>query len=154
MPKCLFTPTVEERGDRIVLTLHIKLKRHDTRRVLVAPDGRDLYLTYTQNGAPIPQEHLVRAIGQAFAWHHEVVKGGATMESIAKTAGVTPGRVSHLLHLTRLSPTIIRAILTGTLGSSISLRDLHVAADHVDWSLQAAALMLEQTQMPLNGRRA
>lgn len=83
---------------------------------------------------------------QAFAWHHEVIKGGATMESVAKAAGVRPGRVSHLLHLTRLSPTIVRDILTGTLASSISLRDLHAAADHPDWSLQATVLMLDRAQ--------
>lgn len=152
IPRCFFTPTVEERHGRVLLTLHIKLKRHDGRRVLVAPDGRDLYLTYTENGAPIPQEHLVRAIGQAFAWRREVVKGRATIEAVAKAAGLRPGRVSHLLHLTRLSPTIIRAILTGAVGARITLRDLHAAADHLDWSLQAAALMLRPGQVGLNER--
>jgi len=125
-----------------VLTLHIKIKRHDNRRIIVAPDGRDLFVSYSSDGTPIPQEHLVRALGQAFAWHSEVTSNGATMESLAQSAGVSPRRVAHLLALTRLSPTIVRAILKGQLGTSISLQDLRRAAEHIDWSLQAASLML------------
>jgi len=143
MPKCLFAPDVEECNERTVLTLHIKIKRHDNRRIIVAPDGRDLFVTFSPDGAPIPQEHLVGALGQAFAWHREVTGNGATMESLAQSAGVTPRRVAHLLALTRLSPTIVRSILTGQLGTSISLQDLRRAAEHIDWSLQAASLMLD-----------
>jgi hypothetical protein len=43
--------------------------------------------------------------------------------------------------------------LTGAVGARITLRDLHAAAaDHLDWSLQAAALMLRPGQVGLNER--
>jgi hypothetical protein len=64
---------------------------------------------------------------------------------VAQAANLVPSRVWYLLHLTRLGPSIIAAALTGRLGPSVSLRDLHAAADHLDWSLQAATLMLDQT---------
>jgi DNA invertase Pin-like site-specific DNA recombinase len=143
IPRCLFTPEVEERDGRTVLTLHLKIKRHDTRRVVVAPDGRDLFLKYTPDGAPIAQEGLVRIIGQAFSWHREVVVRGETLESVAKDAGITPRRIAHLLVLTRLSPTIIHAVLAGRLGPSTRVQDLQSAATHLDWSLQQAALGID-----------
>lgn len=146
MTKCLFKPEVEERDGSVILTLHIKIKRFDNRRVLVAPDGRDLFLSYTSTGDAIPQQHLVRAVGQAFAWHREVTHNGSTIDSVAKAVGITPSRVGRLIQLTRLSPTIIRAVLTGQLGSSVGLCDLQAAAVHLDWSLQAAALMLDRPQ--------
>ncbi|MCC7409721.1 MAG: recombinase family protein [Phycisphaeraceae bacterium] len=143
IPQCLFTPEVQEREGRIVLTLHIQLKRHDNRRIAVAPDGRDLFLTYTSEGKAVPQPHLVRAIGQAFHWRQQILKRNVTIAAVAKHAQVTPRRVAYLLHLTRLGPKVVRAILTGQLGPSITLKDLHAAANHLDWSVQAAALMLD-----------
>ncbi len=56
---------------------------------------------------------------------------------------MTAPRVSYLLHLTRLGPTVVRAVLTGTIDEQVTIKDLHKAADHLDWSLQAAALNIE-----------
>jgi DNA invertase Pin-like site-specific DNA recombinase len=138
--RCLFTPTVTERDGHTVLSIDIALKRHDNRRVLVAPDGSDLTLALATDGAPIPQPHLVRAIGQAFAWQAALLRNRTTMESIAKVAGITPARVAFLLQLTRLSPTVIRAVLTGNAPSNVSLLALSRAATHLDWSVQEATL--------------
>lgn len=62
---------------------------------------------------------------------------------VATQAGMTAPRVSYLLHLTRLGPTVVRAVLTGTIDEQVTIKDLHKAADHLDWSLQAAALNIE-----------
>jgi hypothetical protein len=62
------------------------------------------------------------------------------MREVARTAIVARSRVSYLLQLTCLCPSIIRAILTGEIDASAGLRDLHAAADHLDWSLQSAPL--------------
>lgn len=53
---------------------------------------------------------------------------------------MTAPRVSYLLHLTRLGPAVVRAILTGAIDEQVTIKDLHKAADHLDWSLQTAAL--------------
>jgi len=143
IPKCAFTPDVEERDGRTVLTIHIKIKRHDKRRLLVAPDGRDLLLRYSLAGRPIPPEHLVRALGRAFALHREIVERRLSIDAAAQEMGLSSARGHYLLHLTRLGPEVIRAVLTGHIGPSTSLKDLHAAAAHLDWSLQAAMLLIK-----------
>ncbi len=148
--RCHFTPQVRieasERsgvsGGREVLTTALQIKRHDGRRLLLSPEGRDLVPRLSAGGTPVPLPHIVRAIGQAFAVHDRVTRSGAEVNAIAKEHGIHRARVHHLLHLTRLSPAAIRAALTGTLSPQIALEDLHDAADTLDWSLQAVRLGL------------
>jgi len=136
--RCVFTSTLGEKDGRTTLTIEIALKRHDNKRVLVAPDGTDLTLTLDTNGEPVPQPHLVRALGQAFAFHRQLLRNSTTIEAVAKAANVTPARIVFLLQLTRLSPTIIQAVLTGRVPSSVSVLGLQRAAKHLDWSVQQA----------------
>lgn len=140
VPACPFTPDIEDRGQHMTLTLRIQIKRHDGRRVLLSPDGHDLLATITPDGRPVARDHLVRAVGLAFAWRRELTRGDRTIESVAQRAGVSAGRVHSILPLAQLSPTILRSVLTGSLGSSVTLLDLLRAAQHLDWSRQAQAL--------------
>lgn len=59
---------------------------------------------------------------------------------MAKQAGITATRVRSILTLTQLSPAILRSVLTGAIGSSVTLADLLRAAQHLDWSRQAQAI--------------
>ena len=140
VPTSAFNPIVQEDADCITLVLDIRIKRHDGRRILVSPEGQDLFVSRTTSGHAIASPHIVRAIGLAFAWHHELLHSKCTIEEVAKHSGVDPGRVRYLLYLTRLSPAILRAALTGSLSERIQLNDLQAAAEHLDWSLQASAL--------------
>ena len=109
-------------------------------RAIVSPDGRDLTPRLDRHARPEPVPHIVRALGQAFALHDELLSTGDEVNEVARRHGLHPSRAHHILHLTRLSPEIVRAALTGTLGHERSLADLHAAADHVDWSMQARHL--------------
>lgn len=140
VPRCVFGPEVHEEDESIQLVLKIALKRHDGKRVLVSEDGHGLIRRCQADGTPIPQPALVRAIGQAYGWLDDIRKRGQTIEEVAAQAGLTAPRVSYLLHLTRLGPAVVRAVLTGTIDEQVTIKDLHKAADHLDWSLQAAAL--------------
>ncbi len=91
-------------------------------------------------GRPEPSPHIVRAIGQAYALHSEVRRTGKPMEEIARALGMDPARGRQLHVLTHLSPTILRAALTGTLSPQVSLLDLRAAASELDWTLQASRL--------------
>ena len=142
LPTCPFTPEVERKGGVTVLTLRVQIKRHDGRRILVSPEGHDLLLTVNADGRPVPKPYLVSAIGQAFAWHEQLMKGGTTIDAIAKRCSMTEGRVRHLLDLTRLSPAVLKAVLTGTLAPSVTLLDLMRASGTLDWSLQEAQLRI------------
>ena len=140
IPSCPFTPEIEDRDQHLVLTLRIQIKRHDGRRVLLSPDGHDLLTTISPDGRPVTRDHLVRAIGLAFAWQRELLRKDCTVASVAERAGIVPSRVHLILVLTHLSPAILRSVLTGTLGSSVTLADLLRAAQHLDWSRQAQAI--------------
>ncbi|MGE3109553.1 MAG: recombinase family protein [Phycisphaerales bacterium] len=140
VPACPFTPEIEDRGQHLAITLHIQIKRHDGRRVLLSPDGHDLLTTVTPDGRPVARDHLVRAVGLAFAWRRELLRTDHTVESVAQRAGLTATRVHSILTLTHLSPSILRSVLTGALESSVTLADLLRAAQHLDWSRQAQAI--------------
>jgi site-specific DNA recombinase len=140
VPAGPFTPEAEDRGQHLALTLRVQMKRHDGRRLLLSPEGHDLLTTITRDGRPVPRDHLVRAVGLAFTWRRELLRSNRTIESLAQQAGITAPRVHSILTLTQLSPTILRSVLTGTLGASISLADLLRAAQHLDWSLQTKAI--------------
>jgi len=88
----------------------------------------------------VARDHLVRAVGLAFAWRRELLRTDHTVESVAQRAGLTATRVHSILTLTHLSPSVLRSVLTGALGSSVTLADLLRAAQHLDWSRQAQAI--------------
>ena len=139
-PSCPFTPTVTVADGVEVLTLPIRIKRHDGRRILVSPEGHDLTVSMGTDGRPIPRANLVAALGRAFALHRELVRTGGTIERVAARFGVTEAWARALLDLTSLSPSILKAVLTGTLPGTVTLQDLRDAAEHLDWSIQEAAL--------------
>ncbi|MCW5767700.1 MAG: hypothetical protein KIT19_03380 [Phycisphaeraceae bacterium] len=112
------------------------------RGSIIAPDGRDLTPRLGAHLRPEPAPHLVRAIGQAFALHEELMATGDEVNVVARRLGLHPGHAHHLLHLTRLSPAIVKATLTGTLPNRISLMDLRDAARELDWARQATHLGL------------
>ena len=151
IPKCLFTPEVEVADHVTTLTIHIQLKRHDHRRVMLAPDGRDLYLAVDATGEPVPQPHLVRALGLAFGWHRELLRTDVTIESIAKREKVTAGRVRYLLHLARLGPEVVRAVLTGRL-ARVS-RSSSCTARPTGWTGRCRPRHCRWTRQPRRGLR-
>jgi DNA invertase Pin-like site-specific DNA recombinase len=143
MPTCPYKPDVDDSGPRTILTLRVQIKRMDGRRVLLTPDGDDLLLTIDANGIPVPNERLVRAIGQAFAWRRELLKSGDWVSSLCERFGVTDSWIHQSMALTRLSPSILRGILTGQLKPSIRLDDLLAAAQHLEWNVQHQVLGLK-----------
>lgn len=140
LPTSAFAPAVHEDGDRIELVLSIRIKRHDGRRILVSPEGQDLFVNRAAGGQAVASPHIVRAIGLAFAWHHQLLDSRCTIEEVARNSGADTGRVRQLLHLTRLSPAILKAALTGQLRERIGVNDLQAAAKHLDWTLQGSSL--------------
>ncbi|MBX3315744.1 MAG: recombinase family protein [Phycisphaeraceae bacterium] len=158
--RCLHEPVVEVEREighdgnaapirerlRLAVAISGTRGRRATRGAIVAPDGRDLTPRLGVCLRPEPAPHLVRAIGMAFALHEELMATGDEVNVVARRLGLHPGRAHHLLHLTRLSPDVIRAVLTGTIGRGIALTDLHAAADHIEWAAQHRHLRLPVTQ--------
>jgi hypothetical protein len=136
---------IERRDTRTILSVAVQIKRHDHRRVLVAPDGSDLLLSMDAQERPVPNAHLVAAIGEAFAWRAELLKTGGTIEALAAQVNQSVANVKQRLHLTCLSPAALRAVLTGTLPARVTVHDLIEAGRRLDWSQQASALGLRSS---------
>ncbi len=89
---CLFTPRIEHRPGITMLALAIAIKRYDGRRLILSPDGDDLLLSLRADGQPSPRPVLVRAIGQAYAWHAKLLRTArnshGTIQSLARSRGV------------------------------------------------------------------
>lgn len=135
-PSCLHMPEVEECGNTISLTLCIQIKKLDGRRLLLSPDGSDLIIPSN----PVPQQHIVDAIGQAYRWHNELISSGTTIRAYAEQHGIARSRMIELLPLTQLGPEALRHALAGTLPSTITLDDLIAASKRLDWDLQMTEL--------------
>ncbi|MAO22305.1 MAG: hypothetical protein CMJ35_14215 [Phycisphaerae bacterium] len=135
-PSCLHTPEVEECGNTISLTLRIQIKKLDGRRLLLSPDGSDLIIPSN----PVPQQHIVDAIGQAYRWHNELIRSGTTIRAYAEQHQIARSRMIELLPLTQLGPEPLHHALAGKLPSTITLDDLISASKRLDWDLQASEL--------------
>ena len=140
IPACPFTPELDDRGPRPVLTLRVQIRRHDGRRELRSPEGHDLRTVLAPDARPRPLTRLVRAIGRAYAWRRELLEPGATIDGVAQRAGVSPSRLHALLPLTQLSPAILRAVFKGTIRPGTTLTELLHTAQQLDWSHQDRAL--------------
>lgn len=111
--------------------------------MLVSEDGRDLVSQVDADGRSVVRTHLVEAVGQAFAWHRELVRTGCTVGELAARQGpegVADTRIHWLLGLTHLGPEILRGVLTGELPSRINLDDLIAAGQRLDWDVQSRSI--------------
>lgn len=140
--RCPFSPLLEERGGSVVLRMPIAIKKGDGKRLLVTPDGQVLLRTVDANGQPVPRPHIVRAIGQAFAWQRELNESGCTLREVGRESQDCGTRVRALLVLTQLAPVVVKAALTGALSETVTLENLEKAAQHLDRDVQQRILGL------------
>ncbi|MEN1704658.1 MAG: recombinase family protein [Planctomycetota bacterium] len=133
---CFRQPEIEDRGEIMRLSLDIRIKKVDGRRLLLSPDGEDLVLP----SEPEPKRHLVDAIGLAYRWHDDLVRTGQTTRDYAKSIGISRTRIFKLCPLVNLGPEVLRAVLTGSLPQRITLDDLLAAAGSLDWRRQTEHL--------------
>lgn len=139
-PTCQRVPELAEETGVRVLTLPVQIKKHDGRRVILDPEGRDLVFP----DRPEPTPHIVDAIGLAYRWHDELLKTGESIRQFASRTGIARTRIMRLLPLTQLSPESLGHALRGTLPPSVTLEDLLRTAGDLDWSRQAQSLAIER----------
>ena len=81
-----------------------------------------------------PNKELIKILNQAYAWHQDILDGETTQE-IATREKVCVQYVRRILHLSFLSPKIVRSILDGTQPADCTLKKLLVIKES-DWSKQ------------------
>ncbi|MEM9419773.1 MAG: hypothetical protein AAGA25_12090, partial [Planctomycetota bacterium] len=138
-PRCLYQPRVDNQRNKVRLRVALQIKRLDGKRMLVSPEGQDLVAP----GEPLPQSHIVAAIGQAYRWRELFMETGANLPKLANQQNVSASRIRKYLPLVQLSPTILKRALSGELPVRITLTNLLEAAQSLDWDKQAQFLGLE-----------
>ena len=144
-PTSLYQPEVQRRGKQITLTLAIQIKRLDGKRMLLSPDGQDLFMPAN----PEPKDHVVTALGHAYHWHQLLKRdNNLTIQALATQLSTTASRIHKYLSLINLSPTILKRALTGHLPPRVTLTNLLQAAEHLDWQAQHIYLNLDESRHP------
>ena len=137
---CLYQPAVKRRRHQVFLTLAIQIKRLDGKRMLLSPDGQDLFMP----AEPQPKDHIVQAIGNAYRWRELLSVGNLTQTQLAKDLNVSDSQIRKYLPLIHLGPDILKRALKGTLPPSVTLVNLLKAAQQLDWQKQAVFLGLDR----------
>ncbi len=140
VPRYPIKPIAESRLGVRRLVVPIQHHRRRGRRFLVAGNGTDLRQTVGFDESPKDKEHMIHAIGEAFAWHRQLLRTNETVDAFAERHAVADSWVHSVLRLTQLSPALIRSALCGGLARNATLSDLRHVAQQLDWSKQASRL--------------
>ncbi|MEW6536525.1 MAG: hypothetical protein AB1454_13020 [Candidatus Auribacterota bacterium] len=124
-------------GKYVVISIPIKFKHRNGRKIIQIPDGPQPEQRYE------PQDAIVLAIARAFLWQDLLESGKVkSIAALAETLSVDPAYIRRTLQLALLDPHIIRTILRGKEPSGLSLRKL-VQPLPLDWDTQRSVLGIE-----------
>lgn len=140
-PTCLYQPKIQHHRRNITLTLTLQIKRLDGKRLLLSPDGHDLFMPAN----PQPKDHIVDAIGLAYYWQQQIIGSDLSVRQLAAKQHTSESRVHKYLPLLNLGPEILKRSLKGTLPPSITLANLLRAARYHDWQKQRVYLNLDKS---------
>jgi hypothetical protein len=142
---CPFPVNTEHDGARTVLTITTPIKMLSQRLRHVLPNGTIRGPAVAPGGLDA-HDRIVRAIGLAYAWRHELLHDGATVETIARRHSYSASHVHRLLGLTRLSPRLLTQELRHALASAARLTGLLHCSQTACWHNQARRLTGSSTQ--------
>jgi len=107
-----------EMHEPLIMDIPIDFKRSRNRKIITAPDGKDL----TTSLAPQHDNALIKALVRAHQWEEMIEKGQASsITDIATQENLDRGYVTHVIKLTGLAPDITAAILNGRQPKALQL---------------------------------
>ena len=114
--------TTEKRGDVLRIHIPINLKRRQSRKMIVAPDGSDITGAFA-HGKDTKDYKLIKAVGKAFLWQGMLDSGTyANVEQMSKALAVEITHMRKILRLTLLAPDIIESIVQGKQPRTLTLQ--------------------------------
>jgi hypothetical protein len=120
----------------ITVRVPISIRRRGGRRLVLAPDGRDI------SKAPVIRHidsALVKAIARAFRWREMLESGEyTTIREVAAAEKINETYVGRVLRLTLLAPDIIEAIVNGRAVANQRL-DRLLCGFPVEWRAQTGS---------------
>jgi len=136
-------------SDTVQIFVPLKLRKKNGRPKIMPPTG---YLpSEDQTQAP----HVLRAIGQAWAWRRRMEAGEfGTLQDLAKTVGVTDRFVSRQIRLAYLAPELLRRLVYKREILAITIVEL-AACIELPWDEQADVVFAKSgTYGPILRRHA
>ena len=110
------------------MTLAMRIKRLDGKRLLLSSDGHDLFMPAESK----PKEHISTSTGHADDWRRLPAKDQLNLVRLAKQQNISVSQIKKLLPLFNLGPSILRRALTGELPPSLTLKYLLDASKFLD----------------------
>jgi hypothetical protein len=108
-------------GDTIAVFIPMTWKRRGGQKVIIAPDGSDVWAPAKAR----PDETLIRALARAHRWNRMLEAGRYhSVQEIADAEKIGRSFVNRLLRLTLLAPDIQEAILEGRQAKGMQLEEL------------------------------
>ena len=127
--------TTEKIGDILRIHIPINLKRRQSRKMIVAPDGSDITGAFT-HGKDNKDYKLIKAVGKAFLWQGMLESGTyASVEQMAKALAVEITHMRKILRLTLLAPDIVESIVQGKQPRTLTLQQV-IRGFPMDWAEQ------------------
>lgn len=136
-------------SDTVQIFVPLKLRKKNGRPKIVPP--ADYLPSEDQTQAP----HVLRAIGQAWAWRRRMEAGEfGTLQDLAKTVGVTDRFVSRQMRLAYLAPEVLRRLVYKREILAITIIEL-AACIELPWDEQADVVFAKsRTARPICRRPA
>ena len=108
-------------GKSITVHLSLALRKRGGRKIIISPAGEQQWTP----ARPRIDSTLIRALARAFRWKNLIESGRfATVSELAAAEKLDRSFVSHVLHLTLLSPDLVEAILDGKQPATLQLQPL------------------------------
>jgi hypothetical protein len=119
-------------GKTIIVKIPMKFHRRGGRKLIIAPDGGDAWMS----SKPRRDDTLIRAIARARRWQRMLESGTyQSVKELAEAEKINSSYFSRILRLTLLAPDIVAAILDGRQPKGLTLADL-MGPIPVEWESQ------------------
>lgn len=122
----------------ITVRVPISIRRRGGRRLVVAPDGKDV------TAVPVTRRidnAVVKAIARAFRWREMLENGEySTIREIAALEKINESYIGRVLRLTLLAPDIVETILIGRQPAHITFAKL-LRPMPSEWQNQRAEML-------------
>lgn len=105
----------------MVLEIPVNFKKRHRRKMITAPDGKDLISNENTNF----DETLIKAVTRAHKWQAMIDSGKArSIRDVAEREGIPSGYACKIIRLTELAPDITTAIINGRQPQSLQLANM------------------------------
>lgn len=116
------SPSVQQNGTAIVISIPLQLKRRNGRKEIIAPAGLGTVMPNAINR----NEKLAFTLAKVFRWQQLMESSRFySLRELAASVGQHHSYVTKQMNLTLLAPDIIEAILIGREPSGLSLEKLY-----------------------------